>query len=113
MIFAGRRLRRDKHNLRLLRPVCFLFGSRQVLQEQVHHPFGGYERTDFVIQNLLLRVCQHVFYRRVVIECFTERVVNAFVHPILGLFVALVVEVTVLFGEFHIFSDHVPDFFDP
>ena len=46
----------------------YLFLCRQIFQEQVHHPFGCNERTDLVIQYLLLREVQHFFYRRIMVD---------------------------------------------
>ena len=56
----------------------YLFRS-DIIQEQIDHPFGCHERADLVVQDLLLRLFQHAFYRRVMIELIPQRVVDAFV----------------------------------
>ena len=91
--------------------LLYLFRS-DIIQEQIDHPFGCHERADLVVQDLLLRLFQHAFYRRVMIELIPQRVVDALVHPVFSLLVTFVIEVAVLFGELHVLSDHIPYFFD-
>ena len=64
------------------------------------------------VQDLLLCLFQHAFYRWVMVELIPQRVVDAFVHPVFSLLVTFIVEVAILFGELHILSDHIPYFLD-
>ena len=89
--------------------LLYLFRS-DIIQEQIDHPFGCHERADLVVQDLLLRLFQHAFYRRVMIELIPQRVVDAFVHPIFALLITAVLKVTIIFHKSDVLVNHIPDF---
>ena len=64
------------------------------------------------IQHRLFLSRQHGLNRRIVIETITKMLVNALVHPILGLLVSTEIKIAVLLHKYKIFVYHVPNFLD-
>ena len=74
----------------------FLF---QQLKISVQQMLGCHEGCLLPVEHRLFLGRQHRFDGRVVIEAVAQVLVNGFIHPILGLFVPTIIEISVLLDE--------------
>ena len=78
----------------------------------VEELLGGYEAGLATGKDGLLGLGQLLLDERVVVEVEAQVLVDALVHPVLGLLVAAIVEVAVGLDEVDVLVDHVPDLLD-